>query len=69
MKDTKKNLMEFLQGKMDWYINCEPNPFTEMKMVSYINNGLHELHALNVPDDTMVTMYDENETLKFKVEG
>lgn len=69
MKDTKKNLMEFLQKKLDWYVNEEPNPFTEMRMFYYINNGMNELHQMNISEDTIVTMYDENDTLKFKVES
>ena len=68
MKDTKKALEEFLQERMKWFID-NANPFQEATMVSYIMNGLNELHNMNIAEDKIVIMYDENNELKFKEEA
>lgn len=67
MKNTKQGLEKFLLERVRYFYDYEPNPFTEARMVSYINNGLNQLHNLNVSDETEVIMYDEDGILKFEV--
>lgn len=64
---TKKEMLEFLDSKRNWYINEERNPFTEMKMVSYISNGMQKIQALNVDDNTLIKMYDVNNELVVEI--
>ena len=67
MKDSKKNLEQFLKERLEWFINYG-NPFQEATMVSYINNGLKKLHELNTTNDKQIIMYDNNSELCFKME-
>lgn len=67
MKNTKQELEKFLLERIRYFYDYEPNPFTEMRMVNYINRGLNELHNLNVTDETEIIMYDEEGILKFEV--
>lgn len=69
MKDTKKNLLDFLNDRLSWFVNYEKNPFREMKMYFYILNGINALAELEVQDDAIVIMYDEDDVLKFKLEA
>lgn len=69
MIETKNNLIKFLQERLEWFEDEESNPFTEARMVNYINNGLNELNKIEVDEDTEVIMYDENGILKFEVKG
>lgn len=64
---TKKEMLEFLDDKKNYYINYEPNPFTEVRMVSYISNGMNKIQALNVDDDTMIKLYDIDNELVVEV--
>lgn len=64
---TKKEMLEFLDDKRNYYINYESNPFTEARMVSYISNGMNKIQALNVDDDTMIKMYDVDNELVVEV--
>lgn len=65
--DTKKGLKEFLQERLDYFINEERNPFVECQMVSYINNGLNKLNDIGT-DETVISMFDNNNVLDFRVE-
>lgn len=67
--DTKKGMVEFLLERERYFLDEEPNPFTESRMVMYINNGLNKLDALGVKDDDIVTMFDNDGTLEFRIGG
>lgn len=67
MTNSKKGMVEFLLERERYFLDEEPNPFTEMRMVSYINNGLNKLDEMKLDDDTIVTMFDNDGVLEFRV--
>lgn len=69
MIDTKANLMKFLKSRLSWFVDCEKNPFTEMRMFFYINNGIKALSALDADENALVKMYDKDDVLMFELEG
>ena len=60
---SKKELLNFLNERLDYFINGEQNPFIESKMVSYINNGIKKINAMNCTDNQMIKMYDINDEI------
>ena len=60
---SKKELLNFLNERLDYFINEEQNPFIESKMVSYINNGIKKISAINCTDNQMLKMYDVNDEI------
>lgn len=60
---SKKELLNFLNERLDYFINEEQNPFIESKMVSYINNGIKKINAMNCTDNQMFKMYDINDEI------
>lgn len=60
---SKKELLNFLNERLDYFINEEQNPFIESKMVSYINNGIKKINAMNYTDNQMLKMYDINDEI------
>lgn len=60
---SKKELLNFLNERLDYFINEEQNPFIESKMVSYINNGIKKINAINCTDNQMLKMYDINDEI------
>lgn len=60
---SKKELLNFLNERLDYFINEEQNPFIESKMVSYINNGIKKINAMNCTDNQMLKMYDINDEI------
>ena len=60
---SKKELLNFLKERLDYFINEEQNTFIESKMVSYINNGIKKINAMNCTDNQMLKMYDINDEI------
>lgn len=60
---SRKELLNFLNERLDYFINEEENPFIESKMVSYINNGIKKINAINCTDNQMLKMYDVNDEI------
>ena len=60
---SKKELLDFLNERLDYFINEEQNPFIESKMVFYINNGIKKINAMNCTDNQMLKMYDINDEI------
>lgn len=67
--EKKQFLIDFLNERLRYFYNEERNPFTEARMVQYINNGLKVLDSLEVDEDTEIAMYDVDGVLQFKVMG
>ena len=42
---SKKELLNFLKERLDYFINEERNPFVEARMVTYINDGIEKINA------------------------
>ena len=43
---SKKELLNFLKERLDYFINEERNPFIEANMVTYINDGIEKINAI-----------------------
>lgn len=64
---SKKELMNFLEERKNYFLYEERNPFIESRMFQYINNGINYLHNLKVNEDTLISMYDKEDVLMFEV--
>lgn len=60
---SKKELLNFLKERLDYFINEEKNPFIETSMVSYINNGIEKINSINCDDNQLLKMYDINDEI------
>lgn len=60
---SKKELLNFLNERLDYFINQERNPFIESRMVTYINDGIEKINAINCTDNQMLKMYDVNDEI------
>ena len=55
---SKKELLDFLRSKLNYFINEEPNPFTEVKMVSTISNIINKIESFNCSDNQLLELYE-----------
>ena len=60
---SKKELLNFLKERLDYFINEERNPFIEANMVTYINNGIKKIYDMNCNDNQLLKMYDINDEI------
>lgn len=60
---SKKELLNFLKERLDYFINEERNPFIEANMVTYINDGIEKINAINCDDNQLLKMYDINDEI------
>ena len=60
---SKKELLNFLKETLDYFINEERNPFIEANMVTYINDGIEKINAINCDDNQLLKMYDINDEI------
>ena len=60
---SKKELLNFLKERLDYFINEERNPFVEARMVTYINDGIEKINAINCDDNQLLKMYDINDEI------
>lgn len=63
LKISKKELLNFLKERLDYFINEERNPFVEARMVTYINDGIEKINAINCDDNQLLKMYDINDEI------
>ena len=60
---SKKELLNFLKERLDYFINEERNPLIEANMVTYINNGIKKIYDMNCNDNQLLKMYDINDEI------
>ena len=58
---SKKELLDFLRSKLNYFINEEPNPFVEAQMVSTISNVINKIESFNCSDNQLLELYETSD--------